>query len=281
MQIGVLVLIMGLFVGSTVSFISVRDNVAKEQLTRDRMKRIAVLLSDYAQRKGFLPCPSAANTSIGNSRICSALASSRDGIVPYREIGLSQKDIIDGYGNPFTYGVSNAATSSGLGTTIDGRCRKILPLSFPWIWFDVLTLSYKNYNSMKSRFCCQSVLTTNAIQVRVSAAGASVTTTQNGFSGLALPIIPVTILSTTVTTYFAYALVSHGKNGRGSYTIGSAARKSTTGASADEIENADANNIYIARTPALMASTGFDDIVLWRTQEQTIAEVNNDTCSRP
>ena len=59
-----------------------------------------------------------------------------------------------------------------------------------------------------------------------------------------------------ITTTAAAVIVSHGKNGLGAYKSDGA---QLAGAAGDELENANANAIFVAKTP----DPAFDDLVAW------------------
>lgn len=286
LEMAFVVLVAGLFAGWALPQMDTAQDQRAWQTTVERQKRIALALSDYASRRYFLPCPADPTASpAGTARGSCTTDALRDGVLPFRTLGLSQMDVTDGYGNPFTYAISSAIRESVVSAAnVESKCRQLFPLLPTWIYLENL-FNYINANSMKARLCCQRVQDGNAIQVRKSAAGGSVTTTQGagGASGIfALPILPALLPSSASNlNYFAYAVISHGRKGRGAYAWGRAARLDSSAAGPDEQENADQDAIYVARAPDTTPGSSFDNIVLWRTQEQMMAETGQTTCNKP
>jgi len=288
-EMAFLVLILGLFIGSTISFMSTEDDTQKLKVTQTRQQKVAIALSNYANRRGILPCPGDPTASpLGYPRSGCASADYRtlDGVVPYKELGLTQTDVIDGYGNPFTYAVAPAAHSivnatAPTGTAVHDNCVRNSK------WND--GAGSRNYNPVKARFCCPKVPDASNMVVK-DASGNPVTTTQgaSGATGTFYnlydnPTATSSAASTTLT-YMAYALISHGKNGYGAYIWSNSSRRTSTNASTAELENINsgaADNVYIAKPIDMTSTSYFDDVVLWRTQEGTVSETGQTTCQFP
>lgn len=289
-EMAFVILILGLLVGSVFAFMSPQLQAKHQQQTIDRENKIARALSDYAQIQGRLPCPARPedfSATIGTALAACGTATLRNGIVPYRSLGLTFDDVMDGYDNPISYTVSTvlSVAPNPPGTNIHVNCK-----TSAWIPF-VPT----NINPNKAALCCPKVtgtqleifsdtlMTTHItkIQTDVSNTGAFSTGADNSPSA-------ATAVSTDNLNYFAYILVSHGKNGEGSYTINpvtpDANRKAFNNPGDAEKLNADndANSKFAAIDKSSVPGTGyFDDIVLWRTQQGLIREMGNDSCSRP
>ena len=138
------------------------------------------------------------------------------------------------------------------------------------------------YNPGKALFCCQRVTDANSILVNDAAAARIIPNQDSAAITGSFAAPSSSSFSDPVTpdrlTYFAYVLISHGKNGFGAFIFNSASPRAAS-AGVDEQENANNDRLYIDRP--LNAQLPFDDIVFWRTQEQVMAETNNDTCARP
>lgn len=125
-------------------------------------------------------------------------------------------------------------------------------------------------------------------------------TTPGPFSGLSGTIMDVNL------EYIAYALISHGPNGEMSYVWGQQNRKTRINAGTYEIENADNDNLPVAprnrvivdwqqEMPAPNGGTAlrpvrndlpgdpnnYDDIVLWKTQDQVMSAGGHTSCAMP
>ena len=144
---------------------------------------------------------------------------------------------------------------------------------------------FTNTYPEKARFCCAdiaalevllgpapSVLDVNGdplVQTVAPATGfASANDTASVAPSLEIPSAP------------AFVIISHGANGGGAF-IESGARLSTAGLSPNEILNANGDGVFIAG-PRLSPSgeADFDDIVIWRTQDQLYAE-GGSSCDTP
>ena len=293
-QMAVIVLMLGLFIGSTLSFLTSEDDINHEKITRDRMQKIALALHNYAEQKGSLPCASWENISIGDAADCSGSTQSFQGIVPFKTLGLAQTDIIDGYGNPFTYVVSDAVLDGALSHRV-GRNPPMGSSTYTPIQTEAKCrmgswMSGANLNKAKAVFCCQF-----ARDTADGYASAKTFTVLDDTGARLIPFQdstvnpvyadPDTLAGSSAAgnlKYFAYALVSHGKNGLGSYRLGISGHKalpSNTGV--DEQENGNDNFTFVARGPNTDPANYFDDIVLWRTQDQVMAENGLDSCNGP
>ena len=277
MQMAVVVAIVGITLGAVFSFMRTEDDRARILLTRQHEQAIAAALTDYAQRLSVLPCPgdpSAATIElIGTARAVCNTPALRVGVVPYYTLGLSPLDVLDAYGNPFTYAVQeDVVTNLGTVGNVYDTCRNA-------DWIPGVT----NLNPDKANLCCRQI---SANRLRV-------------FSDLALTVDAVPAQSPTPQTlapvdtgpsavtggnlaYIAYILVSHGKNALGVYQLGGAGRTTTVGANAAELENT-TDDLNFAEAPfnTVSGPNYFDDIVLWRTQQHLLRDLGNDSCKMP
>lgn len=291
-QVAVIVVVVGLTAGAFFSALSVRDARTRDERTKDTQRVVASALSDYAQRHYTLPCPgdpaAATANAIGLARATCNTAALRVGVVPFRTLGLSPNEALDGYGNPMTYAVQ--ADISGVnegyvtGGNVFGPCRT----QYPNGWHDGSTPD--NANMPKANLCCREVPNANrlVVQGQGGAAPVDLVLPQSIPVGMVLEHVNRPAHETDANVadanldYIAYVLVSHGKDERGVYRLGSGARTSFAGAGAGEILN--------VRDDALFAdfpqnseegNAHFDDIVLWRTQYRLISDLRNDSCTYP
>jgi hypothetical protein len=259
----------------------------KEQsLTTQREQKIASALSYYAQTHNKLPCPSKTKPTLASILVgepdninCANTAADRTGIVPFRTLGLTQQDVTDGYGNPIDYTVSKLAADPSVVSQVHYDCRN----STTW------NTSGSNANADKARFCCpMDLIGANQLIVNSDTATSTRATTLQDGPATNYRTVDDTSgsASTDSIAYFAYVLVSHGQNGKGAYKFcqGSTGAPDCTGlrvdltnAGADEQENFDDDNTFVATTK----KSDFDDVVLWRTQSGVISELNNDSCASP
>lgn len=79
----------------------------------------------------------------------------------------------------------------------------------------------------------------------------------------------------------AYVLVSHGVNGYGSYMASNNDNRYFTSAGSDaEEENADGDQTFAEGPPGGVDASGYDDIVVWRTQISLMADAGS-SCAIP
>src|SRR5688572_21012392 len=122
-ELSIVILIVGLMTGSFFVFYKPIQERRLRDITIERQNRIALALTNFAQNYGRLPCPGHPDAPIrGNPRInatpsayndpntqpagvCNGAVAERTGIVPYRILGLSEKDVTDGWNNPISYTV--------------------------------------------------------------------------------------------------------------------------------------------------------------------------------
>ncbi len=234
------------------------------------------------------------------------VAANRFGVVPFRTLGIPADWVRDAWGNYMTYAVSPAFSQD---TTVDfpvhARCRTADWYTSP-ITYEPTVPSLPQYvhkSPAKARFCCPYPPTyPPATDIVVNDVGGNSQLAVTRASGLADPL---STASTTVpyrlnagvlmeNIYVAnndrptapvYILVSHGPDGYGAYNVDNGGARNPvvgTPATSDEITNAsDTGTFY--EIPKLNRSglqQGFDDIVLWRTQDLIFAE-QGQTCAIP
>ncbi|HLD95660.1 MAG TPA: hypothetical protein VI959_03360 [Alphaproteobacteria bacterium] len=77
------------------------------ETTKTKMERIIYALSGFVLSQKHLPCPA---TSLESGDTLLDCTGSFKGFVPYKSLGLSEKDVCDGKGKPFIYGVNPSLT---------------------------------------------------------------------------------------------------------------------------------------------------------------------------
>jgi type II secretory pathway pseudopilin PulG len=243
----------------------------KRSLTSTRLAAIDAALVQYTSLQKRLPCPAdgrkaAATDANAGKQIVPAdttvgctLAEQRHGVVPWRDLGLTEDDIMDGWGLRITYRVfpllsaNNGADmtqcdpAGGLPGLLPGGC-----------------------GAGNAATCCATcaattVLTTcNApIQFLVSRKGIEI----RSMAG-------VTVMDPAATppTGAAYALISAGETGGGGYTNNGVIHASTTNGNDSPMEQLNyadraavpAPDFYVDDTTndSTAPNTHFDDVVL-------------------
>jgi prepilin-type N-terminal cleavage/methylation domain-containing protein len=294
LEIAIVMTIIGVLLGSGILALTGILNDARYKTTQKQLDRIADAVAVYTQRNYFVPCPApqpAGNvTPTGVAAVACANAGAT-GIVPYATLGLTLEQIRDGYGNYITYAVSPVGTQSVLNNSnpdLQCRYRKIWVIP-PDGDANPTGTGGIALNEAKARFCCPTInssanhdpnrdlrITNNAGNLlvptpRTAATGAAATSW-----GTQVPPVPPATFPITQTP--VVVLVSHGRNGFGAFMPNNTRR---LGAGAIEALNADGDRDYRAGEFSTNANNFFDDIIIWRTQEQLMSSFGRDSCTRP
>ena len=275
-ELAVVIAITGVIMVMAAGFALPLMETARRIETEEKMARVARALAFYVVRNDRLPCPGApdrggANPPFGYERgsgaagvtvpaNCGAAAGDRVGIVPFATIGLTEGDITDGYGNPFTYAVSPAFTldTGNAALTVHPRCR-----TRDWFYADGAAAgSLIPRNPTKARYCCpgenphapatdiivrdsagNSVLSfareANE-SAAVSTSGLAYETADQPFALDANVFVPLNDRPVAVN----YALISHGNNGLGAYILNGGGQQAAPPAGTLENENSNGDNIF-------------------------------------
>lgn len=317
-ELAVVIAITGVILVMAAGFALPLMQTAKRIETEEKIEKVSRALAFYAIRNNRLPCPAvpdrgAANPPFGYERgsgaggddipaDCTMAAANWNGIVPFATIGLTEGDVTDGYGNPFTYAVSPAfAQDTSQDLDVHPRCR-----TREWFYQDgedpddILPK-----NPAKARFCCpgeDNYAPATDIIVRDAANNSvlafvreadeadnplpnpSRSMTGNSYDPADQPfaIAPNVFVSLSDRPVAVnYVLVSHGENGRGAFILNGGGQRPGVGGTLEE-ENHNGDRVFrdIMDADALPAGQQFDDIVLWRTQDLIFAE-NKQSCVVP
>jgi prepilin-type N-terminal cleavage/methylation domain-containing protein len=255
--IAVLGFLLAIFVGITRTLVSQQ----RYQTTRSRLATLETAFIAYVSQSKRLPCPANGTvtssdasagkevvTGTGTARDCGTQA---NGVVPWRDLGLTASDIEDGWGGRFTYRVGPDLVKDG---TLDftgcdpGGTAAI--------------------SGAAGTYCaagCTSTLSTCTSPA--NALGIS------GTKGLVVENAAGTILmdprgtnpasTPSVTTGAAYVVISHGPEGGGAYNGDGVLQSSSVSAGTMEAKNF-ANVAYTAPTlPVTSAPPSFlvDDVL--------------------
>lgn len=294
-EMAVVILIIGLITGSVFALINPLNKNMREAETRERMEYIADAVANYAAKYNRIPCPAPPdptdNTGSMNEVLgmmyrngnngppnCSG-APERQGIVPFRTLGIHPDKAIDGWGNYFTYAVSPVFAMNPTGNQAHKNCR-----DSKW-----MNDTGHNIAPDKAQFCCPDIspYDENSDIVLLDEDGGTLfDKRQNGAGHYANVDTLGTYDGSHNVTSVAFVVVSHGINHYGSYLINSANPSnrdvSLTVTGANEDENMDDDATYVI-APRILdeGSDYFDDIVLWRTQDAVRYEFGNDNCALP
>jgi type II secretory pathway pseudopilin PulG len=291
-EIAVLTLVFGIFLLGTVAGLSPVLKKVKIDATHNNFKNIMESLSIYAQKNNRIPCPANPNQAavappygfeigsgangdqIGN---CNAL-NPPEGIIPFKTLGISEEEILDGWGNYITYRVSPIFTldPDDPARLVHKRCRVINK----WV-FDG-----DNRKPAKARFCCPGAPPAVNTDISLSDGfseiwtydrdgdAADFTDSETAFTGnLSFDSINDNITAPAVI------LVSHGENFFGAFLPNGNRIPDDGTMGLDEGENQDNDNNFIVRQ--ITKANGNNYFLAWRTQDQLYSESGKDTCIKP
>jgi prepilin-type N-terminal cleavage/methylation domain-containing protein len=289
-EIAIVLTIIGVLLGSGIMALTGMLNDIRYRSTRDRMNQVANVLALYTQQNLFIPCPAQPpdNSGLTTGRaLATCSGSNSQGIVPYQDLGLNVEQVQDSYGNFLTYAVNSKFATNDVQTipaydNVTQECR------VPNVW----VVSGQNRNPRKARFCCAGPVSTPAqdLIVRDRESGGTqltATRTTNNVASLTTAGASSFVAQNTQTPVFV--LVSHGRNGFGAYrpSTSKARYQPPAGISyrPNEVENENDDNVFVSAIYSLSRETSvnayFDDVVIWRTQDQLLSALGRDSCARP
>ncbi len=290
-EIAVVLTIIGVLAGSGIlTFNSILDDIRYRD-TQQRLNAVSDALALYVQQHYYLPCPTnPANipyTGImanGGAACATIAVGSAIGLLPYAELGLTADQTRDAYGSPIDYIVNPnyAGYSIQDPPTVPNVQDACVTTG---IWIPLLLV---NKNPRKARFCCQYHPTTLTDLVITSAFSGGVSLQQTYVPGVPSPInTPRVSVSNPNTQTPVFILVSHGKNRTGAF-IGNGTQSRILNVPNNIFENETANldndRSFVAAALSTNDAVGgryFDDILLWKTQDQLLGAFGRDSCARP
>lgn len=128
-EIAIVLVVIGILLSGGLLAVSPIVQQGKVTETKARIARVETAIQAYVIANGCLPCPAAGNSNSAtnanaglaeaggpNPDPCDGGCDLTQGVVPWRNLGLSEADIIDAYGNRLSYAATSArcATSSGM-----------------------------------------------------------------------------------------------------------------------------------------------------------------------
>lgn len=291
-EMAVVTMIAGVLLASVLKVVVPYMEMARLKATKANMERTIDVLASYAQRNNRIPCPAEPDQGMtaqpfgaergsgpNGDQIGSCSGAETEGIVPFRTLGMHENEVQDGWKNFITYKVSPVFTLDPRDVTnqAHARCRT------EGIWVQ----TGGNRNPQKARFCCPAISPfPQATDLRIEDGnGKTLWAFPRSAAGYdAVDVVepfPVWFdAATDNVTVPAVMLVSHGKNGFGAF-LSSGGR--TTGTSGnDEQENADGDQVFIDRDRSTSGDANhFDDLLVWRTQDQLYSETGQGICTLP
>ena len=253
----VVTLLVGIFLTMGLAAFKASQDAQALSQTLSKQSAIKEALVAYLRRNGRLPCADVdftapdgvenrATAGDPTTACATAPSNARFGIVPYATLGLARDAAVDGWGNFFSYQVSNA---------------------FPTEDFNPGTPSYNTPIPAPYR---DWTLTANLRSGNIG----ELTVNDRDPTG--------TIFATA--TNVVAVVVSHGANGFGAYTI--AGKRNTLPGGADELENTNGgtDTVFFRRLATTDdAATGgaFDDRVMFLTSDDLFGPLFRDGSRKP
>lgn len=314
-EMALVLVVLGLFVGAILSFAETDDAQKAFSETQYRQQKVAIAISDFANRHGYVPCAASVAADLEDFGYepdladCASMSNGISlGIIPFKTLALPIEFAYDGYGNLMEYLVfPTAYRAQDTSVTVHSNCRirnyALMPPEYQWIHGGV------NINAPKARFCCPQYVAGMWLD------GPDGLPLVPGQSNGAFIIPPSSFRAVNIAndtppdpnvslSYIAYKITSYGKNGsfapihRGPGQCGTyPANYSTAGCrvpthgsqQASTFDNPGGNsNTWIdsvfrrVHPINLIPGTNYyDNIHLWRTQEQVISETGMTDCFRP
>jgi prepilin-type N-terminal cleavage/methylation domain-containing protein len=255
-EVAVVVLLLGIAMTLGLKMLNARLDHSAYSETKANQERIKMALIAFLRTNGRLPCPDNATPPTGfESAPCSG-DDSGDGVVPWATLGLTRDAALDGWGNFFTYRVSN--TRAQLGPTIAGVPHAQGP-NQNWTTRSDQDEDSFDINSLRSPTDGQYI----SIQIDERPSGA---------------VNPVPIAYNAVVVIY-----SHGKNGFGAKTVKGtsiATPPAFTSVYLDERDNnaPNARRFIIRGVTDNVAAPGgpYDDIVTYMTPQDLLQPLINE-----
>lgn len=108
-EIALVLLIIGLLVGGSVSLMKTQRESARLSDTSQRVNQAKEALFSYLAVNQYLPCPDTDDNGTEN-RQANGTCTANNGSLPYTNMGLKEADSVDGFGNDIRYAVNQSVT---------------------------------------------------------------------------------------------------------------------------------------------------------------------------
>jgi len=296
---------------ATIGIVLPVERYGRFHATNLNMKKIILVMAAYAQHNNRIPCPADPNTAdelqpagsevgsgttgvtvpdvLGSGACRNGAIMFNEGIVPYATLGIAKSDAIDGWGHYITYHVSPAfaidpSPAAATVANTHARCR------LPGTWITGSASSSAgafNRNGPKSRFCCpDNTLIESDITVQDAGGTKLWTSTRDNvaadYAAVDTPPPFSKAPPAMNVAAIAFVLVSHGANGKGAFLPNGTRIPTDPSTGAAEIENQNGNNVFVyAPLNNTNGAAHFDDVVMWRTQDELYSALGHVSCRIP
>ena len=281
------VLLASVFISLGLDFLELRSPEEDRRRTIADINLISSEIASYAQKYNRIPCPAdpavTSNNPLFGTEAKSASNTSctrREGLVPVRALNLPDKYMLDSWSRYYTYAISPVyADTDTAETQIHQNCR------IRDIWVFTHTFSGNaviNINPPKARFCCPSTTGYDpSTDLILSSNGALVYNPRDSSGGHYADVnTPETSANGSIESP-AIAIISHGPNGVNAFLSNGSGARGTGSFTTAEVENADGDTQFEKNMTNTSPADYFDDIVIFKSQFELMAALNDGTCTQP
>lgn len=329
-ELAVVLAIIGLIAGAGIAMASSAIKTADRVATQERLGSIKLALDSFAKTYGYLPCPADRTYTTSNanfgleqrdtplpSTVCNtgsgivASGSVTIGMVPVRTLGLPDSYASDSWGNKIEYAVTSAlaaspsAYQSSAGAIVmkSGTLSSSNTLSSIRKSASYTAVANNGAGLARLTFVSTGTLTDGYI-VHVNGSVYTGSFTVSGKTATTIDLTGSTYSANDTGTvewlepgaYAAYAVISHGPDGRGGYPLAAAAipntKKCNNSATANsspppctsnantnciDIENCNDDATFFDTAYNESDTTGvqyFDDFIVWGSNALNRAPIN-------
>lgn len=317
-EIAVFMIVVGALTAAAVSFAIPTIKSARIIETQSKLRNIQTALHAYVMTNYRLPCAAFPNRTPaafpndppfgfergsgpnGDQIPANCAFGDSSGVVPFATLGLSEEDVVDGWGNFISYHVSPAFSRDPADDTLSvfAQCR-----TADWM-YEVGTdfTQLRNRSPVKARFCCPGnnpapntdwvIVDENNTPALAGAGAGAAFTSRSGNGALYAtadtsypnPMVPNSFVpATDKATGIAFVLVSHGESNGGAFNVRTGNRFPFREAVNFDSENDSGDRVLVKPTqPSIRAGGALvsDDQIIWDTQE-TIMSAIGQSCALP
>lgn len=264
-EVAVVIVIIGIAMSMGLKVLTATMSNASYSDTKAKQEKIKTALISFLRTNGRLPCPdntggiaTGVEANVAGVPTCVASAAAGYGVVPWQTLGLSRAEVVDGWGNLFSYSVANFVPAPGIPTAIPVPAG-VTPTP------PLLRFNNQNWTSATAA---------GAFDVRSFANAPTVAALSTAFLSFLIQNRDPAPGPNDESRNAIVVIVSHGKNGFGAKTTKVAARLGTVGAGADEKLNAAIGSPTFIRRGVTddPASPGgaYDDVVTYMSPQDLL-----------
>ena len=264
LSLGVFIAVGAASLYGQVAYRDAKARVDQQTETRRKLESIEDALIRYAAREKKLPCPAdgtqpsstyvqfpLVNPPNGRCDFASTGKTAADGVVPWKELGLSAEAGLDEWRRRISYRVFDAQI--GPAPIATSLVNTVTSSNNPLVIQGGVDLTECYKDDLGSNAGASATSYDHCIRLgRV---------TNTVLSGVGFGVTGDVTLTPANSTGAAFVLISHGENGRGALLT--SGRRMPASSVADEADNASAGSDFIARGPKpIDGAQPFDDLVL-------------------